>query len=76
MQYKCTNTHTKKCNELVMNMTNCQKPERKIFDKLPFEVVDPKEDEFPKLDVCEYYFFISLLKPSPLGHYCFIRKII
>lgn len=45
-----------------MNMASCQTPARKIFDKLPFEVVDPKEGEFPKLGICEYFYSLTTVK--------------
>ncbi|XP_018563774.1 estrogen sulfotransferase-like [Anoplophora glabripennis] len=61
-------------------MANYQRPERKILKKLPFEVVDPKEDEFPKFNFYgknfvfvgpKRYFQTAAYKKLGLGIYNF-----
>ncbi|XP_018563758.1 estrogen sulfotransferase-like [Anoplophora glabripennis] len=60
-------------------MASYQRPERKIFEKLPFEVVDPK-DEFPKVNIYgkdfvfvgpKKYFQSAAYKELGLGIYNF-----
>lgn len=33
-----------------MSICSC---DRKVFEKLPFEIVDPKENETPKVNFCK-----------------------